>query len=85
MLVRKADKILRLCIDYYNLNKTTIKDSCPLIHIQDTLDTLYGNNLLTTLDLLKGYYQIEVEESSREKTAFIHMSGSSSILVCPLD
>ena len=34
------------------------------------MDTIYGNNLFTTLDLLKGYHQIEVEESSREKTAF---------------
>ena len=39
-------------------------------HIQDTLDTLHGNNLFTNLDLLKGYHQIKVEESSREKTAF---------------
>ena len=66
----KADNTLRLCIDCRNLNKTTIKDSYPLPHIQDTLDTLYGNNLFTTLDLLKGYHQIEVEEGSREKTAF---------------
>ena len=70
MLDTKADKTLRLCIDYRSLNIATIKDSYPLPHIQDTLDTLYGNTLFTTLDLLKGYHQIEVEESSREKTAF---------------
>ena len=70
----KADNTLRLCIDCQNLNKTTIKDSYPLPHIQDTLDKLYGNNLFTNLDLLKGYHQIEVEENSREKTAFtIHI------------
>ena len=70
MLVTKADNTLRLCIDYWNLNKVIIKDSYSLPHIRDTLDTLYGNNLFTTLDLLKGYHQIEVEEGSREKTAF---------------
>ena len=70
VLVTKADKTLRLCIDYWSLNKATIKDSYRLPHIQDTLDTLYGNNLFTTLDLLKGYRQIEVEENSRKKTAF---------------
>ena len=70
VLVSKADKTLWLCIDYRNLNKTTIKDSYPLPHIQDTLGTLYGNNLFTTLDFLKGYHQIEVEECSRKKTAF---------------
>ena len=51
VMVRKADKTLRLCIDYQSLNKTTIKDSYPLPHIQDTVDTLYGNNLFTTLNL----------------------------------
>ena len=66
----KKDKTLRLCIDYRSLNKATIKDSYSLPHIQDMLDRLYGNNLFTTLDLLKGYHQIEVEESSCEKTAF---------------
>ena len=70
LLVTKADNTLQLCIDYWNLNKVTIKDSYPLPHIQETLDTLYGNNLFTTLHLLKGYHQIEVEEGSREKTAF---------------
>ena len=54
VLVTKADNTLRLCIDYWNLDKVTIKDSYPLPHVQDTLDTLYGNNLFTTLDLLKG-------------------------------
>ena len=56
VLVTKADKTLRLCIDYQSLNKATIKDSYPLPHIQDTLGTLYGTTLFTTLDLLKGYH-----------------------------
>ena len=75
VLVTKAEKTLWLCIDYWSLNKATIKDSYPLPQIQDTLDTLYGNNLFTTLDLLKGYRQIEVEESSRKKTAFTTHTG----------
>ena len=75
VLVTKAEKTLRLCIDYWSLNKATIKDSYPLPQIQDTLDTLYGNNLFTTLDLLKGFRQIEVEESSRKKTAFTTHTG----------
>ena len=70
VLVTKADNTLRLCIDYRNLNKATIKGSYPLPQLQDTLDTLYGNNLFATLDLLKGYYQIKIEEGSRKKTAF---------------
>ena len=70
VLVTKADNTLQLCIDYRTLNKATIKDSYPLPHIQDTLDTLHGNNLFITLDLLNRYHQVKVEESSREKTAF---------------
>ena len=42
VLVTKADNTLGLCIDYRTLNKATIKDSYPLPHIQDTLDTLHG-------------------------------------------
>ena len=69
VLTKKADQTLQLCIDYRNLNKATIKDSYPLLHIQDTLSTLYGNTLFTTLALLKVYHQIKVEESSRENAA----------------
>lgn len=67
VLVKKPDKTFRLCIDYRSLDKATIKDSYALPNIQDTLDTLHGNNLFTTLDLLKGCHQIKVEESSCEK------------------
>ena len=80
VLLRKADKTLRLRIDYRNL---TIKDSYPLPHIQDTLDTLYGNNLFTPLDLLKGYHQIEVEENSREKSAFTTHVGLFQYICLP--
>ena len=51
VMIRKADKTLRICIEYRNLNKITIKDSYPLPSTQDTVDTLYGNNLFTTLNL----------------------------------
>ena len=51
VLIRKADKTLRICIEYRSLNKITIKDSYPLPSTQDTVDTLYGNNLFTTLNL----------------------------------
>ena len=69
VLVKKADKTLRPCIDYWNLNKATKEDRYSLPHIHNTLDTFYGNNLFTILDL-KGYHQTEIEHSSRKKTAF---------------
>ena len=83
VLVKKADNTLRLCIDYRNLNKATTKDSYHLPHIQNTLDTLYGNNLFTTLDLLKGYHQTEVKESSCEKTAFTTHIGLFQYILLP--
>ena len=85
VLVKKADKTLRPCIDYWNLNKATKEDSYSLPHIHNTLDTFYGNNLSTILDL-KGYYQIEIEGSSRKKKQpLLHMPVSSNIFVYPLD
>ena len=83
VLVTKADKTLWLSIDYWSLNKATIKDSYPLPHNQDTLNTLYGNNLFTTLDLLKWYHQIEVEESSRKKMAFTTNVGLFQYIQLP--
>ena len=70
VLVRKADQTLQLCTDYQKINKATLKDSYLLPHIKNTLDTLYGNILVMTLDLLKVYHQIKVKENSRKKIAF---------------
>ena len=76
VLVRKADKTLRLCIDYRNPNKTTIKDSNPLPHIQDTLDTLCGNTLFRVVKL----WRVDVT-----RQLLLHMPDSSNIFVYPLD
>ena len=79
----KADNTLWLCIDYQTLNKASIKGSYPLPHIQDTLDTLYGKNLFTTLDLLKEYHQIKAEENSCEKKAFTTHIGLFQYILLP--
>jgi hypothetical protein len=47
------------------------KDSFPLPRIDDVLDLLHGQKYLPTLDLASGYWQIEMDDSSKEKTAFI--------------
>ena len=67
----KKDGTLRLCIDFRKLNDRTLKDSFPLPRIDDTLNKLNGAKFFTTLDLESGYWQIELDEASKEKTAFI--------------
>ena len=57
-------------MDYRKLNSITRKDAYPLVRIDDTLDTLSGSKLFSTLDLLSGYWQVEVDLKDREKTAF---------------
>jgi hypothetical protein len=66
----KGGKI-RLCMDYRKLNNITKKDSFPLPRIDDVLDLLHGQKFFTTLDLASGYWQIEMDDSSKENTAFI--------------
>ena len=57
-------------MDYRKLNDLTKKDSYPLPRIDSTLDELAGSTWFSTLDLKGGYWQAEVEEKDREKTAF---------------
>ena len=68
---RKKIGGIRLCMDYRKLNSITKKDSFPLPRIDDVLDLLHGQKYFTTLDLASGYWQIEMDDSSKEKTAFI--------------
>lgn len=69
--VRKKDGSLRLCIDYRQLNQKTIQDQQPIPRIQDTLDSLGGNEWFSVLDQGKAYHQGFVKEECRPYTAFI--------------
>ena len=71
LLVNKADGTKRFCVDMRRLNDMTIKDSFPLIRIDDALDTLGGSKYFATLDLQSGFWQIMLEEDSKPYTAFI--------------
>ena len=70
VLVRKKDGSLRFCINLRHLNACTIKDAYSLPHIDETLDCLGGTCIFTSLDLKSGYWQVEMDEDSKELTAF---------------
>ena len=75
VLVRKKDGGVRWCIDYRKLNDVTVKDAYPLPKISMCLDCLASAKMFSTVDLQVGYWQLEVEEEDKPKTAFISKYG----------
>ena len=70
LFVKKKDGTLRMCIDYQQINKVTVKNKYPLPRIEDLFDQLKGAGVFSKIDLRSGYYQLRVKEVDVPKTAF---------------
>ena len=73
--VPKGDGTVRVCIDYRKLNEITIADPYYMSTMEEILERVGESRVMSKLDLAKGFYQVEVEPTSREKTAFISPYG----------
>ena len=68
--VKKKDDTLRLCIDYRQLNKLTVKNKYPLPRIDDLFDQLKGASIISKMDLRSGYHQLRIKDADVHKTTF---------------
>ena len=81
LFAKKKDKTLRLCINYRQLNKVTIKNRYPLPRIDDLFDQLRGARVYSKIDLHTGYHQLRVRETDIPKTMFRTLYGHFEFIV----
>ncbi|GJT22549.1 putative reverse transcriptase domain-containing protein [Tanacetum coccineum] len=83
LFVKKKDGLFRMCIDYRELNKLTIKNRYPLPRTDDLFDQLQGSRYFLKIDLRSSYQQLRVREEDIPKTAFKTRYGHFEFLIMP--
>ncbi|GJW82243.1 putative reverse transcriptase domain-containing protein [Tanacetum coccineum] len=83
LFVKKKDGSFRMCIDYRELNKLTVKNRYPLPRIDDLFDQLQGSSIYSKINMRSGYHQLRVREEDIPKTAFQTWYGHYEFQVMP--
>ncbi|GKC77812.1 putative reverse transcriptase domain-containing protein [Tanacetum coccineum] len=83
LFVKKKDGSFRMCIDYWELNKLTVKNRYLLPRIDDLFDQLQGSSVYSKIDLRSGYHQLRVRDEDIPKTAFRTRYGHYEFQVMP--
>ena len=83
LLVKKKDGSYRFCVDFRKINKVTKVDSFPMPLAADALDSLADAIVFSTLDLKSGFWQIQMQQDSQQKTAFATHNGLYEFLTMP--
>ena len=81
--IRKKDGGLRLCVDYRKLNQVTKDDRYPMPRVEELVEELGKARFISTIDLVKGYYQVSVKPDDRCKTAFMAPMGKYEFVRMP--
>ena len=85
LMVKKANRKWRMCIDFTDLNSSCPKDSFPLPRIDQFVDSTTRHKLLTFMDAFSWYNQIQMAKEDQEKTTFITSQGLYCYRVIPFD
>ena len=83
VLVTKKDGSTRFCVDYRKLNDITKKDAYAIPRIEDSINSLAGAKLFSTLDLTSGYWQVELDDEAKDKCSFTSWHGLYTFRVMP--
>ena len=83
LFVKKKDDTLRLCIDYRQLNKITIKNKYPLPRINDLFDQVGGAKIFSKLDFRSSCHQVRIKDEDMRKIVFLTRYGHYEFVVIP--